>query len=368
MGDKKKLLCVIGQLGQGGSEKQLYLFLKYQQKYNVSVFVTGPEEGYWADRIKDELQCKVFFTGSTSKLKKILKYRRILKSIKPDIVFSWSFFTNMLVYFSGKAHFIGSLRQQFSEENTKSWSTRMCLSAKMKHIVVNSSYIKNELLKYGVPEEKLAVIYNFFETGDESDINFCKIQKTFMRRKLFSEYNIPDNSIIVMGVGRNSKVKNFSFFIDVIERAVKLNPKVYAVIVGSGGTALEDEINKRHLNFYITLTGEVPDAQKYLFAADIFFLSSLKEGMPNVLIESVYAGCTPFATDVAGVRDIFQFLPDDVMNNIIIKDFSAENTAEQLVELIANQRIRTESQKYARKFLDKLTPENVISQFYEILE
>jgi glycosyltransferase involved in cell wall biosynthesis len=366
MADKKKLLCVIGQLGNGGSEKQLYLFLKYQTKYELAVFVTGPNEGLWSEKIQKKLNCKIFFTGRTSKLNKILQYRMILKSFAPDIIFSWSFFTNILVYFSGKRDFIGSLRQQFSDENAASWSTRMCLSSRMKQIVVNSLYIKKELIEFGVPDSKVAVVYNVFETGDDGD--FFKFQKSFMRRKLFVQYQIPENSIVVMGVGRNSKVKNFSFFIDVIEAAVKINPKIYAVIVGSGGSAFEEEIARRNLDECITLTGEVPYAQKYLFAADIFFLSSLKEGMPNVLIESVYAGCTPFATDVAGVRDVFQFLSKDIVENIIINDFSVDSAAKKLVELISNHKIRSESQRNARKFLDKLTPETVMEEFDKILE
>jgi len=357
----KKLLCVIGQLGNGGSEKQLYLFLKYQKNYNTAVFVTGPEGGIWAERIKNDIGCPVYFTGNVSKLSKILHYRRILKEFNPDTVFSWSFFTNMMVYFSGKKTFIGSLRQQFSDENAASWSTKFCLSKKMNAIVVNSSLIKDELLGASYPEEKIKVILNIFETAP------VKNDKDIVRSKILSDFSIPSESVIIIGIGRNSKVKNFDYFVDVIKEARKINKNIHALIIGSGGEGIRKKVEYENLNDSISLPGEIPDAKKYLPGADIFFLSSQKEGLPNVLIEALASGCACLATDVSGVRDVFQKIPENISEKMIIKDFDVKNAASQLLELVENSQLRAKCASFSDTVKEIFYPECILKQFENFL-
>jgi len=359
----KKLLCVIGQLGNGGSEKQLYLFLKHQKKYNAAVFVTGKDAGVWSERIRGELRCEIYFTGNVSKLSKISQYRGFLRNFKPDTVFSWSFFTNMLVYFSSSIRFIGSLRQQFSDENAASWSTRLCLSKKMDNLVVNSSYIKTELLEKGYPEEKIKVVLNIFE---DVSLNSGML-KSEMRNKLLSDFSIRKDAIIVMGIGRNSSVKNFGFFLDVIKEAQKVIPQIHGLLIGSGGEAVRKRIIMENLQHCMTIPGEIPDANNYLHGTDVFFLSSKKEGLPNVLIEALSSGCLCLATDVSGVRDIFKKIPEEFSSKMILKDFSLENAVCQLLELIENKKLREKCSLFSDTVQDLFAPECILKEFEKIL-
>jgi len=366
---KKHILCVIGQLGNGGSEKQLYLFLKYLDKltYSSTVFVTGSKGGIWAERIIENIGIKIIFTGNVSKIKKIRSYRKALKTVQPDIIFSWSFFTNILVYFSSKIPFVGSLRQQFSEENAPQAMKKFCLSPKMQKIIVNSTFIKNELINNAVPTNIVTVVYNIFEP---QTILPKKLEKLRCKKRIdiADQYNIPSNAITIMGIGRNSPAKNFPFFINVFEKALHINPSLHAVIVGSGGDGIKDLIEEKKLKENITLTGEVPSAQKLLYAADLFFLSSQQEGLANVLVEAVNAGCATLATDVGGVRDIYKYVPEGMLDKILLTDFNIDTAAEKLANLAENKKLCGEVAEATSKFLQELQPDKIMEQYYRVLE
>jgi len=55
----------------------------------------------------------------------------------------------------------------------------------------------------------------------------------------------------------------------------------------------------------VQLAGYVDNPLAYFRRAGVFVLSSLVEGMPNVLVEAMMCGCTPVATDCpTGPREL----------------------------------------------------------------
>jgi glycosyltransferase involved in cell wall biosynthesis len=70
---------------------------------------------------------------------------------------------------------------------------------------------------------------------------------------------------------------------------------------------LEALIERRGLEDRVRLIGRVANPLKYFARADIFVLSSLVEGLPNVLVEAMMCGCTPVSTDCpTGPREVLQ--------------------------------------------------------------
>jgi glycosyltransferase involved in cell wall biosynthesis len=71
------------------------------------------------------------------------------------------------------------------------------------------------------------------------------------------------------------------------------------VILGEGPlrSELEALISELGLGARVRLPGRVANPLKWFARARVFALSSHVEGMPNVLVEAMLAGCTPVATD-----------------------------------------------------------------------
>ena len=81
-------------------------------------------------------------------------------------------------------------------------------------------------------------------------------------------------------------------------------PDAHLLIAGSG----PDEAMLRILAEQLGLAGRAHflgfrnDLANVLRGADVFVLSSRREGMANVMLEAMAAGCLVIATDVSGVR------------------------------------------------------------------
>ncbi len=88
--------------------------------------------------------------------------------------------------------------------------------------------------------------------------------------------------------------------------AIALLPDTHCAIIGDGELkeqlhtyATEKNVAKR-----VHFLGFIPDAAQYLRAFDAFVLTSIKEGLPYVLLEAGSANVPVVASDIPGVREI----------------------------------------------------------------
>lgn len=103
---------------------------------------------------------------------------------------------------------------------------------------------------------------------------------------------------LLVAAGRLAPWKGFSDLID----AMALGPArqgARLLILGDGPLRgeLQARIERLGLQDSVRLAGYVENPLKYFARARVFALSSLVEGMPNVLVEAMMCGCTPVATD-----------------------------------------------------------------------
>lgn len=81
------------------------------------------------------------------------------------------------------------------------------------------------------------------------------------------------------------------------------------IILGDGPQAddLQRMVREHDLKDRVWFEGPVSNPLKYFLHSNVYVLASLQEGMPNVLIEGMLAGCTPVATDCpTGPREILE--------------------------------------------------------------
>lgn len=113
---------------------------------------------------------------------------------------------------------------------------------------------------------------------------------------------------IIVAAGRLAPWKGFSDLIVAMGELTKTR-KVKLIILGDGSSRVELEalIAKLNLGNSVKLLGYVDNPLKYFKHADVFVLSSLVEGLPNVLVEAMMCGCTPVSTDCpTGPREVLQ--------------------------------------------------------------
>jgi len=143
---------------------------------------------------------------------------------------------------------------------------------------------------YGIPEEKVSVIYNAVESG---------------RFRPLGAGKIPD---MVLYIGRIDKRKGIEFLIRSMPLVLRELPGARLVVGGKGGDLekMKALVGRLHLESSVTFLGFVPDDRLNALynQAQCVVVPSIFEGFGITVIEAVAAGTRVVGADVDGIRGI----------------------------------------------------------------
>lgn len=119
---------------------------------------------------------------------------------------------------------------------------------------------------------------------------------------------LPTDRRLLLWVGRMVEVKGLDTLIAAFDLSRQKQSDLHLLLVGDGPlrASVRADVERRGLSNHVTFAGtqlptQLPDWYR---AADLFVLSSLSEGLPNVLREAVACGRPFVSTDVGSVREI----------------------------------------------------------------
>lgn len=156
-----------------------------------------------------------------------------------------------------------------------------------------SEALRKRLIAIGAPAEKVLTLRNGVDTG-----LFTPVDRRAAKKRLGVDGNL------VVAVGNIAPEKGQML----VAEALRDIPDVTLLLVGDGPDAdrIDRFVRDNGLAARVRLVGRVPqpDLPAYYSAADVTVLASVREGWPNVLLESMACGTPVVATDVGGVREI----------------------------------------------------------------
>lgn len=117
-----------------------------------------------------------------------------------------------------------------------------------------------------------------------------------------------------------------------------------------------EEFKSTNPQLPITITGHVPhkDLPAYYSLMDVFVHPSLRDGMPNAVLEAMACGKPVIATPVGGVPDLIK----DGKNGVLVKVNDAGMLAGQILNLFENAETGKTLGRHAREsILDQFAPE-----------
>lgn len=147
-----------------------------------------------------------------------------------------------------------------------------------------------------------------------------------------STLGLPHGVPIIGLVARLVPIKDVGTFLRSIPIVVREVPEARAVIVGDGPerdrlTALAEELGVAHRCFFLGWTADMPA----IYAAiDVLALSSLNEGSPVSVIESMASGVPVVASAVGGVPDLVV----DGQTGLLVPPGSADELAAALSHVL----------------------------------
>jgi starch synthase (maltosyl-transferring) len=119
-------------------------------------------------------------------------------------------------------------------------------------------------------------------------------------------FGIPSGARVILFVGRLHPQKAPDVLLRGALPVLTAQPDVHLLFVGDGPlrAALEREASGTLAASRIHFAGRQEDVPGLLRAATVCVLPSRWEGMPNVVLEAMAAGCPVLATDVEGTREV----------------------------------------------------------------
>ena len=228
-----------------------------------------------------------FVNDSISLLRAIFKLRNLIKERKIDAVISFDEMANIVNIFGGKRQILTIHKSLKQADRQKGFVKRFLAKIFRRFysnackVVAVSEGIKKELIEYGgIAESKVVRIYN--------PHNIKEIRKKGRGKP---EIKIKGNYII--NIGRLEDQKGQWHLIRAFKEVVKEFPNLKLVIVGRG--SLSQYLKKLSNNLglddnVIILEKRFNNVFPIIKNAKFVVLSSLFEGFPNVVIESLALG------------------------------------------------------------------------------
>ena len=319
----------------GGVERYLQTLFKYSDKKQVeNILVCSQNYDYkkfekLADRVIVLKMAHQINPSSDIKVEKAL--RRIIKQLKPDIVYAHSSKAGALARIAD----LGLKNKVI--HNPHGWAFNMQQSAKKKEmykwvekisahfcdkIVCISDDEKESALREKICKpDKLQVIYN--------GIDLEEIKNT--KPKSRKELGIPEDAFVVGQVGRLSEQKAPDTFVKAAKLIKEKIPKAYFILVGDGELRgqIEKMIHEARLDNSFLITGWIDNPAAYMKIMNVGTLLSRWEGFGLVLPEYMACGVPIVATDVDAIPNIVQ----DGKNGILIKVNSSKEVFKAVSEL-----------------------------------
>ncbi|MGI9860279.1 glycosyltransferase family 4 protein [Moorella naiadis] len=172
---------------------------------------------------------------------------------------------------------------------------------------------------------------------------FQSIDPTWLRRHL----ELPEETIILLHVGRLGQEKNITFVLRAFARVHQEVPATHLVLVGSGPLQEELKHQSRDLGIggAVTFAGSFPFEQMpaVYTGADMFIFASLTETQGLVIGEAKAAGLPVVAVKARGVQEMVDDGRDGFLTPLDLEVFTG-----RVRELVLNPHLRAELGRQGR--------------------
>ncbi|KAF0590541.1 MAG: glycosyltransferase, family 1 [Candidatus Campylobacter infans] len=336
-----KICFVISNLRGGGAERVIsVLSSHFADFYDTSLVYFEQEKPFYELNPKINLiSLKTPKNRILKILYKIFKIRKI--SAKHDIIISFMDTTNILVLFS--CAFLG--KKIFISEHSSydAIGFKLGLLRRIFYPFSNGlSVLSKQDFEYFTFVKNKAIIYNPFA-----------FYKEFSEQENFNKENL------IIFVGRLEDIKGCDIFLNALKIADLKDFRVE--ILGDGSQKNELESLAKNLNINVKFLGSIKEIQNFYKRAKIIVSSSKSEGLPNVLIESIFYKCLRVATPTNGAKELI----NDGVDGFLSKDFSPNELAKSIQKAInCDEKISQNAYKNIANF--KL--ENIYQKWLDLIK
>ncbi|MCA9180615.1 MAG: glycosyltransferase family 4 protein [Planctomycetales bacterium] len=223
---------------------------------------------------------------------------------------------------------------------------RFCLK-RYDQVICVSEDLYRKCESFGVKPHRLSLVANAIDLDEF--------------RRLPDHARTPE-CITVGALGRLSAEKGFHHLIRAVAELVRAGVQCRLVIGGEGAERrhLEQLIEDLGCEESVQLLGQVHDVVGFFSGLDFFVLSSIREGLPNVVLEAMAMQVPVVATRIAGVPHLIEhqvhgwLVEPDSMEALKAGIAALLGSRDLQRDLVANARERIESHYSFAARMDKI--------------
>jgi glycosyltransferase involved in cell wall biosynthesis len=218
---------------------------------------------------------------------------------------------------------------------------RFCLP-RYERVVAVSPDLYEASRAAGVSAERCVLIENGIDTDE--------YRRRCPAAEAKARLGVAPGRMVVGAVGRLSEEKGFDVLIRATHRLLCEGRDIELWIVGTGdqrGT-LEKIIAEMRQGDRIRLLGYRPDTIDLYHAMDVFVLSSLREGLPNVVLEAMALEVPVLATRIAGVPGLVR----DGIEGLLVDPGNEDELTAALRRLLTDANLRGQIAATGRRTIE----------------
>jgi 2-polyprenyl-3-methyl-5-hydroxy-6-metoxy-1,4-benzoquinol methylase len=182
----------------------------------------------------------------------------------------------------------------------------------------------------GVYIEKIKTIYN--------GVNLKLFYPRPKDKKILEEFKLNEGGPVIGTVTKFVKVKDVETTLKAVVEICRAFCETKVLVIGGG--EIEGNLKRKVLDLglerNIIFTGFREDIPSLLSVMDVFMLSSLSEGLPNVILEAMASGLPVVATKVGGIPEVVV----EGESGFLVQPRDFRNLAAAVIRFLENKELR----------------------------
>ena len=355
-------MFLVGGFTTGGKERQLSTLIMHlpKDKYEVHLLMKY-RESYYFDLVESELTSFYDFDKPRFSLLDIIKVRKILNIIGPDVVFSFSATLSHIILF---INFFGSYYYRLINGSIRDAPTRLNINKIFEMLLYNlyKEVVANSNAGLLVYRQKNKM--GRFVLHNGLDLKRVPVQRKIIMK---NELGLLDSFTVTM-VASMGASKDQNTFIRSAKIILEIDDSVQFYLIGEGSMRphYEAQVKSLGIGKNVFFTGVINNVEEYLKASDLSVLMSTNaEGFPNVVMESMACGTPVLATASGGIKELLIHGE----NGFLINPGDYKTLAERIVFLKNNVDVLERFRKNGISIVNnKFNTDEMINKFVKILD
>ena len=216
---------------------------------------------------------------------------------------------------------------------------------KADQLIAVSQDVKSEYLVRNIGTDMpWEIIYSGVDVA-----KFVSSQPATNSAILRSTLGISDKDLVLINIGRFSSSKNQKDTINAFHKLCDLNPQIslWLILVGEGPekSNCESLVENLGLSEKVNFVGFQKNIEEYLAISDMNVITSLREGLPRVVVEASLVGIPTVGYQVEGISEIVS----DQKSGLVVPQGDLEALVIGIDELVTNEVKRKEFGIFARE-------------------